>query len=195
MDNLSELKEIWRTAKTDSLPPSAEMLRIVKKYRNQKLLKTAAFILIVMVLIAVMVLVMFNYHSHMLSTRFGEVFIIIAGAIVFGSELSSLVRFYYLKDESNKNFILFLERTRQRQLFYYKRTQIVGFAFCSCGLILYLYEGVYQDTTWFIVGYALLIAYLLFLWLFVRPRVFKRQERKIKEKIEHFEILLKQIDK
>jgi len=194
MDNLNDLKAIWHTAKTDSLPNSAEMMRIVRKFRNNKLLKKVAMILTLLALMTVMVMVMFTYKSAMFTTRLGEVFIIISGLIAVVANMSTLVRFYYLKDLNNKDFILFLERTRQRQLFYYKRTQVAGLTFGSIGLLLYFFEIMRQNLVVGIVSYAVLIVYLLVIWLIVRPRMFKRQERKMKEKIEKFEKLLKQID-
>jgi hypothetical protein len=194
MDNLSELKAIWQTASLDSLPQAEEMIRIVRKYRGKKLLGIIAVLLTTLFLTGLLIVITVIYKSEMLSTRLGEVFMIIASLVLLGSKFSSLVRFYRLKDHGNKDFILFLERTRQRQLFYYKRTQIVGFIFCTAGLLLYPYEGVHRMPAVFIGSYSALIAYLAFLWLFVRPKVFKRQEKKMQEKIDKFEILLKQME-
>jgi hypothetical protein len=194
MDNLNDLKAIWHTAKTDSLPNSAELMRIIRKFRNNKLLKKVAMILTLLALMTVMVMVMFTYKSTMLITRLGEVCIIISGLIAVVANMSTLVRFYNLKDLNNKDFILFLERTRQRQLFYHKRTQVAGLTFGSVGLLLYFFEFSHQNLVVGVVSYGALIIYLLVIWLILRPRMFKRQERKMKEKIEKFEKLLKQID-
>jgi predicted nucleic acid-binding Zn ribbon protein len=134
MDNLSELKAIWQTAKTDSLPHSDETVRIIRKFRNKKLLKIGAMVFMAIVLVLLMVWVVFVYKSTMLSTRIGEAFIIIAGIILIATNINSLIRFYKLTDCSNKDFIKFLELTQKRQLFYYQKTQVVAMAFC----VLYL---------------------------------------------------------
>ena len=194
MDNLNDLKAIWLTAKTDSLPDSHEMVQIVRKFRNKKLLKITALVVAAIVLVAIMIWVVFVYKSTMLSTRLGEAFIIIAGIILIATNLNSLLRFYKLKECSNKEFIQFLEQTRLRQQFYYRRTQVVAMLFCATGLLVYLYEGVYKNTTLFIASYAATIGYLIVLWFIVRPRVFKKEERKINEQIEKLHNISKQIN-
>jgi len=193
MDNLNDLKAIWLTAKTDSLPDSDEMVRIIKKFRNQKLLKIALLVFTAIILVSVMILVMFIYKSTMLTTRLGEIGIIMAGLILIITNINSLIRFYKLKDCSNKDFIGFLEHTRQRRLFYYKKTQVVALALCSLGLALYIFEVVYTNTLLWIVCYALLGAYIAVLWLVVRPRVFKKQAKKLDAEIKRIETIAKQI--
>jgi lysylphosphatidylglycerol synthetase-like protein (DUF2156 family) len=193
MDNLNDLKAIWHTAKTDSLPDSDGMVQIIKKFRSQKLLKISALVLTAIVLVLLMVMVVFYYKSTMLSTRFGELFIIMAGTILAVTSISSLIRFYKLQDCSNIEFLKFLEQTRQRQLFYYKRTQVIAMLLCAVGLLLYIYEGVYKSFLLCLIGYGLLMVYLVIIWFVVRPRVFRKQDKKIKEKIERIEALIKQL--
>ena len=77
MDNLNDIKALWLTAKTDSLPSSDEMLRIVKKFRNNRLRKKLTIIFVALVCAAIEVAAMFVYKSTMITTRIGEVLIII----------------------------------------------------------------------------------------------------------------------
>jgi hypothetical protein len=194
MDNLNDLKAIWLTAKTDSLPDSHQMVQIIRKFRNKKLLKISALVVSAILLVFGMIWVVFIYKSTMLSTRIGEAFIIIAGIILVATNINSLNRFYKLKECSNKEFIQFLEQTRLRQHFYYRRTQVVAMLFCATGLILYLYEGVYKSTILFIGAYTGTVLYLLIIWFIVRPRVFKKEEKKINQQIEKLESISKQIN-
>ncbi|WP_179413091.1 hypothetical protein HDF19_10755 [Mucilaginibacter sp. E4BP6] len=194
MDNLNDLKAIWLTAKTDSLPDSHEMVQIVRKFRNKKILKIAALVVATILLIMAMIWVMFIYKSTMFTTRLGEALIIIAGIILVATNLNSLNRFYKLKECSNKEFLQFLEQTRLRQHFYHKYTQVIAMMICATGLILYLYEGVYKNTTLFLSVYAATILYLVVIWFIVRPRVFKKEERKINEQIEKLHTISKQIN-
>jgi hypothetical protein len=194
MDNLNDLKAIWLTAKTDSLPDSHEMVHIIRKFRNKKLLKISALVITAVLLVAIMIWVVFIYKSTMLSTRIGEAFMIIAGIILVATNLNSLLRFYKLRECSNREFLQFLEQTRLRQQFYYQRTQVVAMAFCATGLLAYLYEGVYKNTMLFIGAYAGTVLYLIVLWIVVRPRVFKKEEKKINQQIEKLESISKQIN-
>jgi len=194
MDNLNDLKALWLTAKTDSLPDSHQMVQLIKKFRNKKLLKIGALVLAAILLTATMIWVMFVYKSIMLTTRIGEVCMLIAGIILITTNLNSLLRFYKLKECSNKEFIQFLEQTRVRQQFYYQKTQVVAMIFCATGLLVYLYEGVYQNTLLCIIAYSATIIYLAIIWFVVRPRTFKKDGRKIAEQIAKLESIAKQID-
>lgn len=195
MDNLSELQKVWHSARTDSLPQADAMVRMVKRYRIRTLLRAVWVIATVLFALGFLVFKTVDYRSAMWTTRLGALFIVLAGLTLIVAKLSSFVRFYRLKDRSTKDFILFLERTRERRYFYYKRTQVACFAVCSAGTLLYLYEGVRGSTPRvFIVAYAVLIAYFAFLWFFARPWVFKRQERKLQEKIAKLEGILRQMD-
>ena len=194
MDNLNDLKAIWLTAKTDSLPDSHEMVQIVRKFRNKKLLKIGALVLAAIFLTVLMVWVMFVYKSVMLTTRIGEVCMLVACIILIATNLNSLIRFYRLKECSNKEFIKFLEQTRVRQQFYYQKTQVVAMVFCATGLLVYLYEGVYQNMLLCISAYSVTVIYLAVMWFVVRPRVFKKDGRKIAGQIAKLESIAKQIN-
>jgi len=193
MDNLNDLKALWLTAKTDDLPSSNEMLRIVKKFRNQRLRKKVMIICIALALAAIMIVAVFIYKSTMLSTRLGEACTLIACIILAVTNIRSLRRFIYLKDCSNKEFIAFLEQTRLNQLYYHKKTQVAGMALSSVGLLLYLYELVYRDTVLFISIYAFAVIWILVLWLVIRPRAFKKQTVKLNETLKKLEKIADQI--
>ncbi len=192
MDNLNDLKKVWLTADTSRLPDSNGIKQLIKKYRNTMLLKKTAVIIAALVLTGIMVSVVFNYHSTMVTTRIGEVCLIIAGVFLVVTNANFINRFYSYTDLNNKEFIEFLEQTRARQLRYYKKTQVAGLACASVGLLFYLYEGVCQDRLLIVISYALLVAYLLIMWLVVRPIAFRRQTKKLDATIKKLEELSKQ---
>ena len=194
MDNLNDLKAIWLTAKTDSLPDSHEMVQIVRKFRNKKLLKISAMVSASVFFTVVMIWVVFVYKSVMVTTRIGEVFMLVACLILIITNLNSLLRFYKLKECSNKEFIGFLEQTRIRQQFYYQKTQVVAMIFCFTGLTVYIYEGVYKNMTLCIGVYAGTLIYFAIIWFVVRPRVFKKSGKKIVAQIEKLQNISKQIN-
>lgn len=194
MDNLNELKKIWLTADTKLLPNAAEMVVIIKKFRNQKLRKIILIVAVAFVLCALMIGVMFFYRSTMLTTRIGEVCIIISSIILLATNLNSLNRFYKFKDYDNVDFIKFLETTRKRQIFYYTKTQVVALTFCSVGLVLYLIETALISTRWEIILYTFCVIYFVVIWLVVRPRMYKKQTKKMNETIGRYKLLMKQLE-
>jgi len=194
MDNLNDLKAIWLTAKTDDLPGSKEMLRIVKKFRNERLRKKLLMIFVALFVIAMMVVTIIIVRSTMITTILGEAFTIIAACILIFTNTRSMKRFIDLKDCSNKEFIDFLEQTRRNQIYYYKKTQVAGMLLSTVGLFLYLYEQVYRSLTATVIIYSITIIWTLFLWLYIRPRNFKKQAIKLNATMEKLRKISDQIN-
>jgi Flp pilus assembly protein TadB len=192
MDNLNDLKTIWLTAKTDCLPTADEMVRTMKTYRNRKLLKKAALTAIAILLVALLVLTAIYYPSTMATTRIGEACMLVAAIILLSSNINSLKRAYKLKNCTNKECVEHLESGQRGRIRFYRKTQLIAFAFVSIGLLLYLYEMVYQNLAMSIIVYSVTIVWLLINWLVVRPRAFKRQTKKFNEAMEKIEKLSKQ---
>jgi uncharacterized membrane protein len=194
MDDLNEMKEIWMKAKTDSLPGMDEMLQIIEKHKYKKLTKIVIMMVAAVVSVAIMVGVVFYYKITMITTLIGKLLIILAGIILVISKASSLTRYYNLDASSNKDFIQFLERTRERQIFYYRRTQVAAAAIIFVGLLFYIYEMVHKNEFLLITCYLLLVTFIMVLWLIVRPRTFKREAKKMNDKIERLKTLSNQIN-
>lgn len=192
MDNLNDLRKIWLTADTSSIPDTAEMMRAVRKYRSQKLIKKAALVLATLFLTAVMVSVVFLYKSVMISTRLGEACIIAAGLILVFTNIGSIGRLYKVKNLSNKEFIAYLEQVKINRAKYYRKTQVIGFSLVSLGLLLYIYEGIRAYTWLLLASYAFVLLYIIIMWLVVRPRVYKRQAKKLDATINEMKRLADQ---
>src|SRR4051812_40819427 len=124
MDNLDDLKALWLSAKTDSLPPPEEMLRMVKKFRNQKLRRKVILVVVAFLLGGLMLWATLMNKASMVSTHIGGALLLITFIILAITNLRSIKRFYNLKDCSNSDFVKFIERTRQNQIYFYKKTQV-----------------------------------------------------------------------
>ena len=192
MDNLSDIKKIWLTANTSLLPNTNEMLLLIKSYRKKMLAKKTAVVITGLILAVLMCMVVVSYHSTMLATRVGEICMLVACAMLIASNINSLWRAYKLKSFTNKEFIEYLEQGQAGRIRYYKKTQVIAFAFVSIGLLLYLYEGVYKNTVLCIVSYSLLVIWLLINWFIIRPKVYKRQTKKYNDTLKKIETISKQ---
>jgi hypothetical protein len=192
MDNLNDLKKIWLTADTHHLPDSNKMMQLIKEYRNRKILKKIALIITAILLTTLMIVVVFTYHSTVLTTRIGEVCMIIAGSILVATNTNSLRRVYKLKNCTNKEFIEHLEQSQRGRINYYKKTQVIGFSFVSVGLLLYLFEGVYKNIILCITSYLFLVIWLLINWFVIRPKAYKRQTEKFNDILKKTETVSKQ---
>ncbi|WP_342645621.1 hypothetical protein [Mucilaginibacter sp. CSA2-8R] len=193
MDNLTNLKAIWHSAKTDGLPTSVEMLQLIKKFRSQRLRKKWLVIIVASVLTVLMVITMFYYHPKMITTRIGQVLITISCACLAFTNIKSIRRFYQLNDCSNAEFLAFIEQTRQNQIYFYKKTQVAIMLLSSVGLLLYLYESASKYPGGLMIAYSLGALYLAIIWLLVRPRTFKKNAEKLNAVKMHLYKISKQL--
>jgi hypothetical protein len=193
MDNLNDLKTVWLTAKTDSLPAPTEVINMAKKYRNSGLRKKIVLIVCAVISTGLMVGVIFIYHSTMLTTRLGECCIIISALMQLSTNVRSIGRFYRFTDYNNKDFIQFLEQTRLNQIRYYKKTQAVGLILSSVGLALYLFETIHINFLAGLVLYVVCGGFLLLNWFYIRPRIYRKHKTKVEEAIKRLEKIADQL--
>lgn len=193
MDNLDDLKAIWHTAKTDSLPTSLEMKQLIKKFRNQKL-RNKWLIIIASCLISILIIVvLFITPFKMLITYLGGGLLAASTVLLAATNIKSLKRFYQLENCSNQQFLAFIEQTRQNQVYYYKKTQTVIGLLWAIGWLLYLYEPVIKYPKWSIWVYAIAITYVLVMWFIVRPRSFKKNAEKLNATRQRLEKISNQL--
>ncbi|TWJ04380.1 hypothetical protein JN11_00088 [Mucilaginibacter frigoritolerans] len=183
MDNLNNLKQIWLSADTSSLPNSAEIVRMAKRFRNEKLRQKVLVIVTAIILTAMMVLVMFIYKSAMVTTKIGEVCMLITSGILIYTNVNSIGRFLRYKDFNNKEFLAFLEQTRANQIYFYQKTQVWGLIFCSVGLAFYLFETACANLMAGLILYLFTGGFLLINGFVIRPRKFKKQKEKLEKTI------------
>lgn len=189
MDNLNELRAIWRTASPEGLPNAEAIKQMAASFRNRKLQKKIRLIVSAGLMALLMIGVMFFYHSAMITTRIGELLMLSAACLLVYDNLNSIGRFRRYADYSNTEFLQFLEQTRVNQLRYHQKTQVAGLLLCSAGLLIYPFEFVHGKLVAEAMVYAFTIAFLLVLWLIIRPRTFQRQIRKTNEMIERLHSL------
>jgi len=193
MDNLDDLKVIWHTAKTDSLPSSNEMLLLIRKFRNQKLRSKWLSIITSLMISMLITTVLFFVHFKLVSTYIGGVMMVVSGLLLAATNIRSLKRFYKLEDCSNLEFLGFIEQTRKNQILYYNKTMIWIVIICSIGWVLYLYEITYQNPMVCFAVYSVIFIYLAVMWFIVRPRSFKRDAEKLNSMQQRLEKILKQL--
>ena len=181
---MNDLKNIWLSADTSSLPDTMAMLHTIKKYRSSRLWKKAAVVAAAVALTCLLVLVVFYYKSVTVSTRVGEACMILAGMILVYTNMKSLGRLYRVKDHTNKEFITYLEQVQRNRIYYHTKTQVSGLGLVSAGLLLYIYEGVHSSFYLCVAAYGFVITYILIAWLVIRPRAYKRQAIKLQETIK-----------
>jgi hypothetical protein len=193
MEQLNELKAIWLTANVETLPKADAAVKAIKAFRLNQVFKAASLIVAALILMCVMIWVLIDYKSTMAVTHIGETFMFIAIFIILGAGVGSLKRISASGSHTNQGFINFLKQERQKQFVFEGRTKVIGFAFASAGLLLYLFEFTHSDSTLMAGAYIVAAAWCAASWFVVRPRMIRRNVRRINESIEKLERLLTQL--
>lgn len=194
MDNLDDLKAIWHTARTDSLPSSKEMLQFIGTFRRQKLRTKWLTILFSSIFSCLIIAVLFLMDFQLTATYIGGALIALGGFLIALTNLRSLKRFNQLQDCTNLEFLEFIEQTRQNQIYYHKVTMTRVLLLCFVGWLLYLYEPVRQQPLWLVgVYYAAALIYVSVHWFVVRPRAFKKDAEKLEATKSRLESISKQL--
>jgi len=194
MNNLDDLKTIWHKAKTDSLPTSDAMISTVKKFKGQKLRNKWSTIIVSGLSFCIIIAALYIVPFKLLTTYMGGGMMALSSVLLAGTNIKSLKRFQQLRDCSNLEFVSFLEQTRQNQLYYYKKTQVVVMLFTSVGLLLYIYELTLGNTTLFICIYSVCTVYLAIMWFYVRHRYFIKNAKKLDETLLRLQSISKQLN-
>jgi hypothetical protein len=184
MDNLNNLKATWLTADTGSLPDVKTMTHVVKSFRNSKIKRKQLIILSSILLSLFFITIMYLGRSHMATTIIAQGLFVLCLLILAYTNIRSVKRFYKLNECSNREFIQFLEQTRRNQIYYYRRTQIIGMALYSLALPLYLFEFVHRYIALAVTCYLLLAAMLILYWTVMRPRAYQKEALKLQRLID-----------
>jgi uncharacterized membrane protein YfcA len=193
MDNFNDMQQLWRTVDTSLLPETAGIIKTIRQYRRKHTIRIVAFIMAALAMLAAMIWVLFAYRSNLLSTRIGEACFLLAILILLANNANSLRRIS-ARNNNNADFILFLKQEQLRLVHFLKRTQVIGFALASVGLLLYLFESVYREKALtMLTVYFLATAWLLFNWFVIRPRAMRKKMQKLKDTIQKLEELSSQL--
>ncbi|TDO20849.1 hypothetical protein [Pedobacter duraquae] len=193
MNNLDDMKSLWRTVTTDKLPTSEEMLKLIRKFRREKLRNKWLVIVTCLLSSCLVVAALIIAHFKMATTYAGGILVVIAALFLAFNNIRSLKRFYHMDDYDNLKFLEFLAKTRENQIRYYKRTMVIVISLSASGWILYVYELVYHYPMWSIIVYLIMSVYLGVMWFIVRPRSFKRDQGKLNATRERVESILNQL--
>ena len=193
MDNLIDLKAIWHTGKTDTLPTAHEMLQSIRRFRGQKLKSKWLVIVSSCLLFCLIMGVLLVIQFELFTTYLGGCLMAVSCIILAATNLRSLKRFNKLEDCSNLEFLAFIEQTRQNQIYYYKKTQVLIMLLTSVGLLFYMYELTVERPPWFISIYIICVVYLLIIWFWVRPRYFRKNAEKLNATRQRLESISQQL--
>lgn len=193
MDSLNDIRKTWLRADTGSLPNTEKMLQFARNYQTKQAMKARGLMVLLMVLLATLIWVLVDYDSRLWSTKIGISLMFIALLIILYSTLRVFRRVRALPKYTNEAFLKYLKQEQIRLFIFQKRTQVIGFALASAGLLFYIFEIWYNNATQLTVAYFVTIAWIIGMWSFVRPYALRRKRKALAEAIEKLETVSAQL--
>lgn len=196
MDSNIDFKNIWKQ-QTSGNPDLEELLRKLKKFRNQNLCK---LIFANICLIATSLLIFFIwylYQPEMITTKIGIVLVVL-GMIIFLLAYNKMFMVFYRIDQtqSNSEYLQSLYVVKNKQKLMQTTILNLYFVMLFLGICLYMYEYISKmSLVSGIIAYALTFVWIAFNWSYLRPRTIKKQQDKLDELINKFEKINNQLKK
>lgn len=194
MSNNIDFKDLW--AKQKTVAPNPEIVKSeFNKMKKINLRKLIATNLLLFATAAGIILIWIYFQPQFLSTKLGIIITILAMVLFLLAYNKSYA--LYKNDEksqSNSDYLKTLLTIKAKQQFM-ETTMLNGyFILLSLGIGLYMYEyAIRMKPLWGIVTYAVTAIWILFNWVYLRPKQIKKQQAKLNTIIEKFEKLNKQI--
>lgn len=185
MDHFDEIKDIWKSHKTERLPSIASINDAIKNFHSTNKRNIFFFVFLSVTCIVTMIWVIIDYQSNLWTTRVGESLFILIGLYLFFSKLKLLRRNKQEELLSTNDYLDNLKKKSQKGAL--SETRAILFILLSLAFFFYVYELLSVSNTRLIFGYCLLFLFLVFMWFVYRPLMVKRQQNKI-------QILLTKID-
>jgi hypothetical protein len=195
MDNNLDFKNIWQQQK-GSQPDIDKLFKTVNKYKSTNLRKLVFANILLLLTCGFISWIWVHYQPELISTKAGIVLVILA-MIVFLFQYNKLFKFFSQADstQTNKHYLQSLRELKDKQHFIQTTAMGVYFIALSLGLCLYFYEYVSRmPISWGILTYALSLAWIGLNWFYIRPKIVKKQQKKLDELISKFETLNQQLE-
>jgi fucose 4-O-acetylase-like acetyltransferase len=186
VEDLTDIKNIWLTAKVDELPSARETIRFIKRYRFKQVVKKTALVSMMLLMTGLMLRAAI-YGSDEVTARIGEVCIFIAYFVLITSNANSLKRAFYEINRTNREFVEYLKQAQKGRIYFYEKIQPLTFLIMCLGLYLWVFESVRQDSGLMLTVYSAMTIVLVILWFVARPLFYKKSIGKLKETIDRLE--------
>lgn len=184
-NNELNLSHIWKKQPAIS-SDLRELKQRLSKYRKNSMKKKWASNITLGLTIIFILSIWFLYDASTIYPKIGMSFIILAislSLIKFNLFYKSILELN--KDQDNKAYLNSLLSIQEKQRNIQSRFMNVYFSLLSIGILIYLYEfSLRMSFGMAFITYALTLGWLLFVWLFLKPRIVKKQNKELQGYID-----------
>lgn len=194
--NQINFNELW--SKQESTPPDIkELSKKIHSFKRKNMLRIILTNVVLAGTIAFIIFVWMHYQPQLLTTKIGIILTVLAMVIYIIVTNNTISLFKKTTTvASNQEYLQNLLAIKQKQQFINTTIMKIYFILLSIGIGLYMIEYASRMSFWgAIVTYAITFAWILFNWIYTRPRKIKKQEQKMNEiisKLEEIQSQLKQ---
>lgn len=195
MDNNIDFKDLWKKqiVSEPNIDDLMQKLSQFKKLSLRKLIVTNILLIATCLFIAY---IWYAYQPQLITTKTGIVLVILS-MVIYLLAYNKLITSYQKVDDtqSNSQYLQKLIDIRTKQQFMQTTMLYLYYGLLSLGMCLYMYEFTSKMTMEnAILTYTLTGGWIVFNWLYTRPRQIKKQQSKINELISQFENINKQLN-
>lgn len=196
MDNNINFKQLWKEQYINQMNIE-NVISKAKKFNNNKLKQLALMNITLLATAIFIISIWVFFQPTYISTKTGIILVVIGIAI---NLIANNKTFKFLnKQESNFNnseFLKNLKKLKTKQLFIQNTIMSIYFILLSVGLALYLFEYTSRmQLIWAVVTYTITFVWILINWFYFKPKIVKKQNKKINQLISELENLNKQLKK
>lgn len=188
MDNNIDFKGLWKR-QTVSQPNIDELLSRLKQFKRESLKKMILTNILLITTSAFIFFIWYRYQPEYISTKIGIILTVLAMAMYL-FVYNKLAMFYKSIDstQSNNDYLLKLISIKTKQHFLQSTILSLYFILLGVGLCLYMYEyAIKMASFWGVFTYVILLAWIGFVWFYLRPKEIKKQDTKINNLISRLE--------
>jgi hypothetical protein len=190
MNTDQDLRSIWLKQQTAALPAEKELLKRARQIKaKERNVVVFTFLLLTATATAISFIVHFA-KPQLLTTKIGTALVLLAIFTYLAASGRSL-QLVLKRDRqgtSVREYLGQLMTIRARQRFLQQTIMSVYFILLSAGIFLYMIEyAAKMSTTGALLAYGLTVLWFGFNWLYMRPRIIRKQSARLNEVIARLE--------
>ncbi|RAV99503.1 hypothetical protein [Pseudochryseolinea flava] len=195
MDSNIDFKGLW--SKQSVQMPDISIIKDQVKQLKWKYMRRLVFANTLLLLTSAFIIFIWIYFQPEYTTTKIGIVVVIAAMVSF---LLMFNRMYPLlmkisQTQNNQQYLQNLLLLQRRQKFMHATMTNIYFALLSVGLALYMYEyTVRMSAVAAVTTYAVTMVWILFNWIYLRPKQIKKQQAELNDTIAKVESMVRQME-
>lgn len=187
--------ELWLAQKTEQ-PSAKDFLLKINAYKRKNRNKIILLNLVLLFVSLFIVFIWYYFQPELITTKIGMVVVILSMVIFMFSQNKSLTLLKKTDETENiQNYLKTLLKIKTHQQFMQTTMMNLYFVLLSVGLALYLFEYASKmSLTAGLLTYGITCLWILFNWVYVRPKQIKKEQNKLNEIIAKVENIQNQLE-